>query len=240
MPAKRLTVLLQFLRVFWLWTISLLPVVTEWKEKLSCMNCTQHGTEIQPKNKGAERKLNLNTITVSNSFLLIWFKVCIFRCPWKSILTYLDANDFLSAFAVEANTSVINVNDLIFGNVRETKTEENDIIVSSSNNKQYSVPVLSDCKTETKTGWKRRLSYSAFLALQTQHSTFQFLQVVLMESHVAVFLSLCFCLLILSLLCPYPVSQCQYHYLPACVPSTPEGWAQRLWQREVWVDEITC
>lgn len=158
----------------------------------------------------------------------------------KSILTYLDANDFLSIFAVEANTSVIDVNDLIFENVRQTKTEENDIIVSRSNNKQYSVPVLSDCKTDTKTGWKRKLSYSAFLALQTWHSTFQFLQVVLMESHVAVFLSLCFCLLILSLLCPYPVSQCLYHYLPACVPSTPEGWAQRLWQREVWVDEITC
>lgn len=61
----------------------------------------------------------------------------------KSILTYLHANDFLFAFAVEANTSVINVNDLIFGNVRETETEGNDIIVSSSNNKQYSVPVLS-------------------------------------------------------------------------------------------------
>lgn len=67
-------------------------------------------------------------------------------------MTYLHAKNFLFAFAVEANTSVIDVNDLIFGNVRETETEENDIIVSSSNNKQYSAPVLLDCKTETKTG----------------------------------------------------------------------------------------
>lgn len=42
------------------------------------------------------------------------------------------------------------------------------------------------------------------LALQKLHSAFQFLQVVLMASHIAVFLSLCFCLLILSLFCLYP------------------------------------
>lgn len=42
------------------------------------------------------------------------------------------------------------------------------------------------------------------LALQKLHSSFQFLQVVLMESHIAVFLSLCFCRLILSLFCLYP------------------------------------
>lgn len=77
---------------------------------------------------------------------------------------------FLFAFPLDANTWVINVNDLNIGNVRETETEGNDIIVSSSNNKQYSVLVLSDCKSETKTGWKRKVSYSTFLALQTQHS----------------------------------------------------------------------
>lgn len=57
---------------------------------------------------------------------------------------------------------MININDFIFENVRDTETEGNDIIVSSSNNKHYSLPVLSDCKIETKTGWKRKLSCSAF------------------------------------------------------------------------------
>lgn len=112
---------------------------------------------------------------------------------------------FLFVFEGEANTSVIDVNDLNLGNVRDAETKGNDIIVSSSNNKQYSPLVLSVGKTETKTGWKHKLSYSFFsLALQKLHSSFQFLQVVLMESHIAVFLSLWFCRLILSLFCLYP------------------------------------
>lgn len=45
---------------------------------------------------------------------------------------------------------MINVNDFNFGNGNETETEGNDIIVSGSNNEWYSLPVLSDCKTQAQ------------------------------------------------------------------------------------------
>lgn len=105
MPAKRLTVLLQFLCVFWLWTISLLPVATE-KKKIKWVAWIVHSrVQIQQKNKGTKKKLNFNNVTISNSLLQICFKVCIFshacrkmkfHMPWCKWL-------FLFVFAVKAN-----------------------------------------------------------------------------------------------------------------------------------------
>lgn len=80
---------------------------------------------------------------------------------------------------------------------------------------------------------KCKLSYSAFLALQTRHSSFQFNK-LFSWNHTSLYFLRCV-FFFSSQSCLFfggnSVSQCLYQEMPACVPSTPVGWAQSLTAR---------